>query len=161
MVGMTSDTHGIRSLSRFHREHPLSHVNTPLTAFSTSVPECLGWIVGYALVPLLLTALAVPVHPLGFLAYLIYNFGGNIIGHVNVEPFPRLVGETGGLRSGAQRQAFYRQMWDTIKAGGAWGARWWWGSSCGWWGCRRATRMGCSALNKTRPTTGTLNSRRA
>ncbi|MBK7827511.1 sterol desaturase family protein [Nannocystis sp.] len=81
-----------RTLIRFHREHHLSHVNTPLTAFSTSIPECFGWIVGYALAPLLLTALAVPVHPLGFLLYLIYNFGGNVIGHVNVEPFPRLIG---------------------------------------------------------------------
>lgn len=81
-----------RPLIRLHREHHLSHVTTPLTAFSTSVPECLGWLVGYALVPLLLTALGVPVHPLGFAAYLLYNVFGNVLGHVNVEPIPAFVG---------------------------------------------------------------------
>lgn len=81
-----------RALIRVHREHHLSHINTPLTAFSTSVPECLGWIVGYTFVPLLMTGLALPVHPLGLLAYLFYNFSGNVIGHVNCEIFPAIVG---------------------------------------------------------------------
>lgn len=77
-----------RALIRLHREHHLSHVTTPLTAFSTSVPECLGWIVGYALVPLTFTALGLAVHPIGFAAYLFYNFFGNVIGHLNCELIP-------------------------------------------------------------------------
>ncbi len=81
-----------RTLIRVHREHHRSHINTPLTAFSTSIPECLGWIVGYAFVPLVMTGLGLPVHPSGFLAYLIYNFSGNVIGHVNCEIFPAFAG---------------------------------------------------------------------
>jgi lathosterol oxidase len=81
-----------RLLIRIHREHHASHVTTPLTAFSTSVPECLGWLVGYALAPTLLTALGVGVHPLGFAAYMLYNFWGNVLGHINAEVIPAFVG---------------------------------------------------------------------
>jgi lathosterol oxidase len=77
-----------RPLIRFHREHHRSHVTTPLTAFSTSVPECLGWIVGWTLAPTLLTAFGVAVHPVGFAAYMLYNFFGNVIGHLNAEVVP-------------------------------------------------------------------------
>ena len=80
-----------RALIRVHREHHASHVTTPLTAFSTSIPECLDWIVGYALVPLGMTGLGLAVHPTGFLAYLLYNFWGNILGHVNSEVIPAFV----------------------------------------------------------------------
>lgn len=77
-----------RHLIRFHREHHLSHVTTPLTAFSMSTPECLGWIVGYAYVPLLLTALGLAVHPTAFAVYLLYNLSGNVFGHINSEFIP-------------------------------------------------------------------------
>ncbi|MDC0666510.1 sterol desaturase family protein [Nannocystis radixulma] len=77
-----------RGLIRFHREHHLSHVTTPLSAFSTSVPECLGWLVGYALVPLVMTAVGLPVHATGFVVYMLYNFLGNVLGHVDCEVVP-------------------------------------------------------------------------
>ncbi len=81
-----------RALIRFHREHHESHVNTPMTAFSMSLAEGLGWIVGYVAPPLLLALLGAPVSVAGFAAYLIYNYWGNIIGHVNVEVVPASVG---------------------------------------------------------------------
>lgn len=77
-----------RALITIHREHHRSHVTTPLTAFSTSAPECLGWIVGYALVPLIFTGLGLAVHPVGYAVYLFYNFFGNVLGHLNSEVIP-------------------------------------------------------------------------
>jgi sterol desaturase/sphingolipid hydroxylase (fatty acid hydroxylase superfamily) len=77
-----------RALLRFHREHHRSRVTTPLTAFSTSVPECLGWLVGYAVVPLAMTAAGLRVHATGFAVYLLYNFLGNVLGHVDCEVVP-------------------------------------------------------------------------
>ena len=50
-----------RGFIRFHREHHESHVNTPLTAFSMSIPEGLGWLVGYTFVPLTMAQLGVGV----------------------------------------------------------------------------------------------------
>lgn len=82
-----------RGLIRFHREHHESHVNTPLTAFSMSVVEGLGWLVGYTFVPVLLALLDLEVGLNGWLAYLVYNYWGNIVGHVNVEVVPGLVGK--------------------------------------------------------------------
>jgi lathosterol oxidase len=81
-----------RALIRIHREHHESHVNTPLTAFSMSIPEGLGWIVGYASGPLLLALLGAPVSLLGFALYLVGNYWGNVGGHVNTEFFPEPVG---------------------------------------------------------------------
>ena len=62
-----------RGLFQLHREHHVSHVNTPLTAFSMSFPESLGWIFGYILVPLLMALLGFNVSLAGWLAYLVYN----------------------------------------------------------------------------------------
>lgn len=82
-----------RGLFQLHREHHESHVNTPLTAFSMSFPESLGWIFGYILVPLLMALLGFNVSLAGWLAYLVYNYWGNILGHVNVEVLPVWVGK--------------------------------------------------------------------
>jgi len=57
-----------------------------------SVVEAIGWAVGYLLVPAL-ASLVVPWSALGWVAYIVYNVSGNIIGHVNVEfynPFSRV-----------------------------------------------------------------------
>ena len=80
-------------LFRFHREHHESRVNTPFTAFSMSIPESLVWIAGYLYVPLALKLLGLEVSLAGWLAYLVYNYWGNILGHVNVEVLPAWVGK--------------------------------------------------------------------
>ena len=82
-----------RALFQFHREHHQSVINTPLTAFSMSVHESLGWLLGYVFVPVVMALLGVEVSLAGWLAYVVYNYWGNIIGHVNVEVLPRLVGK--------------------------------------------------------------------
>lgn len=82
-----------RALIRFHREHHESHVTTPLTAFSMSFVEGLGWIGGYVSGPLLLALLGAPVSLPGFALYLVGNYWGNIGGHVNTEFFPAAVGQ--------------------------------------------------------------------
>jgi Delta7-sterol 5-desaturase len=82
-----------RALFRFHREHHQSVINTPLTAFSMSVPESLGWLLGYVFVPLVMALLGLKVSLAGWLAYVVYNYWGNIVGHVNVEVLPRWVGK--------------------------------------------------------------------
>ena len=83
----------LRSLFRLHREHHESKINTPLTAFSMSTPESLVWIVGYVFVPLTMNLLGLEVSLAGWLAYVVYNYWGNIIGHVNVEVLPPSVGK--------------------------------------------------------------------
>lgn len=83
----------LRGLIRFHREHHESHVNTPLTAFSMSIPEGLGWLVGYTFVPATMALLGLEVSLGGWLAYLVYNYWGNIVGHVNVEVVPAMIGK--------------------------------------------------------------------
>lgn len=83
-----------RALIRIHREHHESHVTTPLAGFSLSVAEALGWLLGYALVPLLLSACGVAVSLFGFLVYVVASFASNVVGHANVEYMP----DEGGLR---------------------------------------------------------------
>ena len=84
----------LRGLFRLlHREHHKSNINTPLTAFSMSIPESLVWILGYVFVPLTMKLLGFEVSLAGWLAYLAYNYWGNILGHVNVELLPASVGK--------------------------------------------------------------------
>ena len=75
-----------KPLYRFHRWHHDSRVTTPLTGNSTSTVEALGWALGFCLGPLLLS-LFMPVSLTGWALYFLYNYSGNIVGHVNAEPF--------------------------------------------------------------------------
>jgi Delta7-sterol 5-desaturase len=77
-----------RSLVRFHRWHHASRVTTPLSGQSMSWVEALGWMLGYAGLPLMFSLL-VPISAIGWIAYVAYNVFGNIVGHANVELEPR------------------------------------------------------------------------
>lgn len=76
-----------RALVRFHRWHHESRVTTPLSGQSVGLLEAIGWALGYAGLPLLLS-LAAPIGPGGLVAYLAFNVIGNIVGHANVELVP-------------------------------------------------------------------------
>jgi lathosterol oxidase len=77
-----------RRLFRFHRLHHDSRVTTPLTGYSMSTAESLGWLVGLVGVPLLVS-LATPMSIVGFFLYHgLYQIPGNVAGHANVDPFP-------------------------------------------------------------------------
>lgn len=80
-----------KALVRFHRHHHRSKVGTPLTGLSMSVVETLGWMVGYLAPPLVLSRF-LPVSIEAWALYLVYHWGGNIIGHINVELMPPLAG---------------------------------------------------------------------
>lgn len=74
-----------RPLLFLHRWHHRSRVTTPLSGQSVSVGEALGWMLGYAGLPLLFS-LVEPISFGGWVAYLGFNVFGNIVGHSNVEP---------------------------------------------------------------------------
>lgn len=76
-------------LMRFHRWHHRSYVTTPLSAQSISAAEALGWAVGYALVPALISKLWA-ISAEGWLAYMVINAAGNITGHARIELMPHL-----------------------------------------------------------------------
>jgi len=77
-----------RRCYRFHRYHHDSRVTSPLTGYSMSAVESVGWLIGFAGVPALLS-LATPISLLGLLAYhALYQISGNVIGHLNVDFFP-------------------------------------------------------------------------
>ncbi|MCA9512545.1 MAG: sterol desaturase family protein [Myxococcota bacterium] len=69
---------------RFHRYHHDSRVTTPLTGYSMSTVEALGWLVALVGPPLLLS-FVVPLSIEGWLAYLAYHVSGNVVGHSNAE----------------------------------------------------------------------------
>ena len=72
----------------FHRYHHDSRVTSPLTGYSMSTVESLGWLLGFTSVPLLL-GLATPISLMGLCAYhALYQIVGNVIGHANVDIFP-------------------------------------------------------------------------
>ncbi len=72
----------------FHRYHHESRVTSPLTGYSMSTVESLGWLVGLIGVPLLLAQIS-PISLVGLLAYhVLYQVSGNVIGHANVDFFP-------------------------------------------------------------------------
>lgn len=73
-----------RHLVRFHRWHHESRVTTPMSGQSVSLEEAIGWAIGYAGLPVVMSL----VTPLGFggiVAYLGFNIIGNIAGHANAE----------------------------------------------------------------------------
>jgi sterol desaturase/sphingolipid hydroxylase (fatty acid hydroxylase superfamily) len=73
---------------RFHRLHHKSQVASPLTGYSMSTVESLGWLIGLTGAPLLL-GLFTPISLTGLLAYhALYQIAGNVVGHANVDPFP-------------------------------------------------------------------------
>jgi sterol desaturase/sphingolipid hydroxylase (fatty acid hydroxylase superfamily) len=78
----------LRPLYRFHKFHHDSRVTTPLTGFSMSATEGLGWAIGFCLAPLALSLFGT-VSLTGWVLYFVYNYSGNIVGHVNVEFFPK------------------------------------------------------------------------
>jgi lathosterol oxidase len=76
---------------RFHRFHHDSRVTSPLTGYSMSTVESIGWLVGLTGAPLLL-GLFTPISLGGFIAYhVLYQITGNVVGHANVDPFPSSV----------------------------------------------------------------------
>lgn len=80
-----------RRLVRFHRWHHRSRITTPLSGQSMSFVEALGWMGGYVAVPAALSYIS-PISFDGWALYIAYNVLGNISGHANVEPIPRIPG---------------------------------------------------------------------
>jgi lathosterol oxidase len=75
-------------LYRFHRYHHDSRVTSPLTGYSMSTVESVGWLVGLVGIPLLLSWIT-PISLVGLVAYhASYQISGNVIGHANVDFFP-------------------------------------------------------------------------
>ena len=97
----------LEALLRFHRLHHRSQVTTPLSGLSMSTVETLGWMVGY-LLPLILLSRWLAVSLDAFAAYLIYHWGGNILGHINAELMPRAVAR--GLLSYAAHPFTYHSL---------------------------------------------------
>lgn len=79
-----------KPLYRFHRWHHESRVTTAFTGLSTSTVEALGWAIGFALGPLLLSTFTT-VDLTAWALYFVYNYSGNIVGHVNADFFPKLM----------------------------------------------------------------------
>jgi len=72
----------------FHRYHHDSRVTSPLTGYSMSTVESMGWLVGLVGIPLLLSWIT-PISLIGLIAYhASYQISGNVIGHANIDFFP-------------------------------------------------------------------------
>ena len=82
------------ALVRFHRLHHRSKVTTPLSGLSMSTFETVAWMVGYLVPPLVLSRF-MEVSPAAWALYLVYHWGGNIVGHINVELMPQAVSQRG------------------------------------------------------------------
>jgi sterol desaturase/sphingolipid hydroxylase (fatty acid hydroxylase superfamily) len=80
----------LRALYRFHRWHHESRVTTAFTGNSTSTVEALGWAVGFAVGPLLLSVFGT-VSLGAWALYFLYNYSGNIVGHINADFFPKIM----------------------------------------------------------------------
>lgn len=77
-----------RPIYQFHRYHHDSRVTSPLTGYSMSALESLGWLVGLVGVPFLLSLVS-PISLAGLVVYhTLYQVPGNVIGHANVDFFP-------------------------------------------------------------------------
>jgi sterol desaturase/sphingolipid hydroxylase (fatty acid hydroxylase superfamily) len=73
---------------RFHKFHHESRVTSPMTGYSMSTTESLGWLVGLIGIPLLL-GFMMPISIEGLVTYhVLYQVPGNVIGHANVDFFP-------------------------------------------------------------------------
>lgn len=73
-----------RALYRFHRWHHESLVTTPMTGFSMSPVEALGWCVGLVAPPIALSYVGL-LGAWGWIAFLAFFFYGNVVGHSNAE----------------------------------------------------------------------------
>lgn len=87
----------LKPLFFVHRWHHESLVTTPLTGFSFSPLEGVGWIVGF-LGPVALLGAFDLAGAWGFLGFLTIAWYGNIVGHANVEMMPALTSTTWGSR---------------------------------------------------------------
>lgn len=82
----------LRPFYRFHRYHHDSRVTSPLTGYSMSTVESIGWLVGLIGVPLL-WSFVTPISLVSLLAYhTLYQVTGNVIGHANVDLQPAFAG---------------------------------------------------------------------
>jgi Delta7-sterol 5-desaturase len=77
-----------KRLMFMHRWHHDSLVTTPLTGFSMHPLEGIGWCVGF-LGPALLASTVTAIGAYGLVAFLVFNWYGNIIGHANAEFMPK------------------------------------------------------------------------
>jgi Delta7-sterol 5-desaturase len=77
----------LKKLMFMHRWHHDSLVTTPLTGFSMHPLEGIGWCVGF-LGPALLASTFTEIGAYGFMAFLAFNWYGNIIGHANADFMP-------------------------------------------------------------------------
>lgn len=73
-----------------HDWHHQSRVNTPWTALSLSPVESAGWVLGLSIWPLA-TSGWLPFVPEAYLAWLVFFWFSNTMGHVNVEIVPASV----------------------------------------------------------------------
>lgn len=86
-----------RPLFFIHKWHHDSLVTTPLTGFSMSPLEAVGWTVGF-LAPAVLFSLAGGVGFWGYAGFLSFAWYGNIVGHANAELMPAFTSTTWGSR---------------------------------------------------------------
>ena len=80
-----------------HKWHHDSLVTTPLTGFSMSPFEAVGWIVGF-IAPAAAASLFVPIGAWGYVGFLTFAWYGNIVGHANAELMPAITSTTWGSR---------------------------------------------------------------
>ena len=76
-----------RALAPIHDWHHQSRVNTPWSSLSMSPVEAALWLVGIVLWPVL-TAGVLPFVPEAYLAWLVFFWFSNTMGHINVEIVP-------------------------------------------------------------------------
>lgn len=77
-----------RAMLWMHRWHHQSQVTTPLSAQSVHPVEGLAWMLGYVVLPGLVSWV-LPLSFWGYFGYLAFNVVGNVVGHANVEPTAR------------------------------------------------------------------------
>jgi lathosterol oxidase len=91
-----------RPLRWMHEWHHRSQVTTALSAQSMSVYEALAWMLGYVGLPIAMSLVA-PIGFWGYVAYMVFNVSGNIVGHANVE--------LGSPASGSRAASLFANPW--------------------------------------------------
>lgn len=86
-----------RPLFFVHKWHHESLVTSPLTGFSMSPLEAIGWVVGFILPAFALSQIGA-VGAWGWLGFLAFAWYGNIAGHANAEYMPAFVSSQWGSR---------------------------------------------------------------
>jgi sterol desaturase/sphingolipid hydroxylase (fatty acid hydroxylase superfamily) len=81
--------HHPRLFPIFHRVHHLSHNPSPWAAYAFNPAEAL---VQAGILPL--TALLIPIHPLAFAIFMMWQLTDNILGHTGYEFYPRWLMKT-------------------------------------------------------------------